>query len=94
MIVITKDHIKLLKRAYWRFDDCEFGAPAMDCKRPYGNSSVEADIAEILGWGIVRCPHCDEVIGDDNYRERARKIHEELVEVIQAIIQNLNEEDY
>ena len=31
-----------------RWDDCEFGAPAIDCKRPYGNSDVYNDIAKIL----------------------------------------------
>ena len=32
----------------WR--DCEYGAPEINPKRPYGNSSVELDICEILGW--------------------------------------------
>lgn len=47
--VVTADHIKLLKAAVVRWDDSEFGAPAIDSKRPYGNSSVLLDIAEILG---------------------------------------------
>ena len=46
---ITKDHLKLLKRMYVGWDDCEFGAPAIDCKRPYGNSDVLDDIKEITG---------------------------------------------
>lgn len=46
---VTDEHIKLLRRAYVSWDDCEFGAPAIDCKRPYGNSDVVSDIAEILG---------------------------------------------
>jgi hypothetical protein len=45
---VTDDHLKLMRRAYVSWDDCEFGAPAVDCKRPYGNSDVLADIAEIL----------------------------------------------
>lgn len=45
---VTEQHLALLGRAYVRWDDCEFGAPAIDPKRPYGNSSVERDIAEIL----------------------------------------------
>ena len=45
---VTDEHLKLLRRAYVGWDDCEFGAPAIDCKRPYGNSDVIADIAEIL----------------------------------------------
>lgn len=35
-----------------RWEDCEYGAPGIDCKRPYGNSDVEYDIAEILKWEI------------------------------------------
>src|ERR1700734_729843 len=46
---VTEDHLKLLRHAYVGWDDCEFGAPAIDCKRPYGNSDVIDDIAEILG---------------------------------------------
>lgn len=47
--VVTKEHIKLLQSAVVRWEDCEFGAPSIDCKRPYGNSSVYQDIAEVLG---------------------------------------------
>lgn len=43
-------HIKLLRAAYVRWDESEFGAPAIDSKRPYGNSSVLEDIREILGY--------------------------------------------
>lgn len=32
---------------FW--DNTEFGAPSIDPKRPYGNSHVFGDIAEILG---------------------------------------------
>jgi hypothetical protein len=47
---VTEEHIKLLRAAYVDWRECEFGAPAIDCKRPYGNSSVELDIADILGY--------------------------------------------
>lgn len=46
---VTADHLKLMKRAYVSWDDAEFGAPEIDAKRPYGNSNVIEDIAEILG---------------------------------------------
>lgn len=46
---VTEEHLKLLRRAYVSWDDCEFGAPEIDPKRPYGNSDVIEDIAEILG---------------------------------------------
>ena len=46
---LKDEHIKLLRNMCVRWDDCEFGAPAIDCKRPYGNSDVYNDIAKILG---------------------------------------------
>ena len=46
---VTEDHLKLLRHAhlYWDYDE-GYGAPAINPKRPYGNSYVERDIAEIL----------------------------------------------
>ena len=46
---VTDEHLRLLRRAYVAWDDTEFGAPEIACKRPYGNSNVLGDIAEILG---------------------------------------------
>jgi hypothetical protein len=31
-------------------DSCEYGCLGTDCKRPFGNSYVEGDILEIIGW--------------------------------------------
>jgi hypothetical protein len=45
---VTDEHLKLLRRTNVGWEDGEFGAPSIDCKRPYGNSSVYNDIAEIL----------------------------------------------
>ncbi len=49
---VTADHLKLLRAAYVDWDACEFGAPAIDSKRPYGNGGVVRDIANIVepGW--------------------------------------------
>ena len=46
---ITDKHIKLLKRMNVDWWSCEFGSPAIDPKRPYGNSDVIDDMAEIIG---------------------------------------------
>lgn len=46
---VLPEHVKLLQRAYVSWDEGEFGAPAIDCKRPYGNSNAIADIGKILG---------------------------------------------
>lgn len=45
---LKDEHIKLLRNMYVSWDDCEFGAPSIDCKRPYGNSDVYKDISKIL----------------------------------------------
>lgn len=70
----TKDHLKLLKAAYWSWDDCEFGAASMDPKRPYGNSNVLNDLAELL-------PHLDE--------ETRVRVHCELPAVLAYITKHL-----
>ncbi|MBS1722762.1 MAG: hypothetical protein JSS66_07180 [Armatimonadetes bacterium] len=80
---ITEDHLKLLKNACWSNVNCEFGAPAIDCKRPYGNSSgVIDDIADILGIEAV-----ETYDGEKTYtREQGdycRKLHDELVTVLE-----------
>jgi hypothetical protein len=45
---VTEEHLRLLRcaRVFWY--DAEFGAPSIDPKRPYGDSNVFGDIAEIL----------------------------------------------
>lgn len=43
---LTEDHIKLMSRAYISWNDGECGAPGVDTKRPYGNSSVIMDVYE------------------------------------------------
>lgn len=47
---LKPEHIKLLSSAYIGWNDAEYGAPEIDPKRPYGNSDVEEDICDILGW--------------------------------------------
>lgn len=77
---LTADHIKLLQEACIRWEDCETGAPAIDCKRPYGNSYVPGDIAEILGWEI----------GEDGLTEEQKKkayaLHKETETALQIIL--------
>jgi len=78
---LTEDHVKLLTAAEVGWQDCEYGAPEIDPKRPYGNSSVELDIAEALGWEWDK--------RDDlptELRERAWKIHKGTEEALQIIL--------
>lgn len=47
---IKKEHLTLLQRFEVGWQDCEFGAPEIDPKRPYGNSNVIQDMVEVLGF--------------------------------------------
>jgi hypothetical protein len=83
---LTSEHLKLLQRAIVTWEDCEFGAPAIDCKRPYGNSSVYHDIAEILG--IPANQDEDEPYTREQY-ERMRQLHGETQTALQIILATL-----
>lgn len=83
---VTEDHLKLLRAAYLRWDDCEFGAPAIDSKRPYGNSDVVQDIAEILGWRIPDYEDADYEAYWDSVADKARKLHEETLIALQIAL--------
>ena len=79
-MLITEDHIKLLNRMRVSWDDDEYGAPAIDPKRPYGDSDVERDVAEILEWDID---------GDELTEQQERKalaIHKEMEDVLQYLV--------
>lgn len=46
---VKKEHLTLLKHMCVGWQDCEFGAPEIDPKRPFGNSGVISDMIEIFG---------------------------------------------
>jgi hypothetical protein len=73
--IIREEHLNLLKRSYWEWWRCEFGSPAIDCKRPFGNSDVVADVNEILGV-------------EYSY-EQCQELVKELVTVMQIIAKTL-----
>lgn len=80
---LTETHIKLLKNANVSWSDCEFGAPGIDCKRPYGNGDVHRDIANILGF-----PPSDNE--DEPYPEPMLdyfdKLHQSLETALQIVL--------
>ena len=48
-LIITEDHVKLLSRLKFDWDrEIEWGGVSSDFKRPFGNSGVPQDVAEIL----------------------------------------------
>lgn len=78
---VTQQHIDLLRNAVVGWENCEFGAPAIDCKRPYGNSSVYDDIAEILGIS----KNMDDDWSDEQHA-MMRRLHEETRTVLQIFL--------
>lgn len=80
---LTADHLTLLRAAVVRWEDCEFGAPAIDCKRPYGNSGVLYDMAQLLH--VAYDEDEGEFVNPDD-EDRLRKIHSETETALQVIL--------
>ena len=80
---LTEQHLALMKRMFVGWQDCEFGAPEIDPKRPYGNSDVLGDIAEILG---VPIPDNDEDFPPE-VEEKLIQVHAEMQTAIAIMLQ-------
>ncbi len=78
---LTADHITLLTNVYVGWSNCEYGAPEIDPKRPYGNGCVEHDIASLLQW-----PVDDDEGPSQEQRQRASVIHAETQNALQVIL--------
>lgn len=81
---LCKEHMKLLQKMHWEYSDFETGAPAVDGKRPYGNSYVPPDVIEILGMELP-----DEN-DEDSYNktvEKAMRFHYESHTALEIILQ-------
>ena len=78
---ITEAHLKLAQRMYVSWENREYGAPSINCTRPYGNSSVTEDIVKILGL-----PYNEEEEVPEHLSDYARQIHEEMETVLQICL--------
>ena len=85
---ITSDHLELMRSMIVKWDYCEYGAPEIDPKRPYGNSDVASDIHEILGW---EWPPDDQWDLEAAAEKRARELHVEMKTVLQIAVQHPGE---
>jgi hypothetical protein len=79
---VTDEHLRLLRRAYISWDETEFGAPGINPKRPYGNSDVFTDIAEILEVPDGEWMDADEELTPDA-EWRFLRLHVETAIVLQ-----------
>jgi hypothetical protein len=78
LFTVREDHLKLLRRFCVGWQDCETGAPEIDPKRPYGNSSVEEDIHEILTGERREL--------SDEERDNYYNLHRETEKVLQIVL--------
>ena len=83
---LRQSHLDLLKETAISWDDCEYGAPCIDCKRPYGNSSVEDDIADIIK--LPKKDNWDKKEEDWNEKatEQMRDLHKETEIALQIVL--------
>ena len=84
---LTEQHLKLLKRANVYWEDAESGAPAIDPKRPYGNSAAIIDVLEILGIEPAnRCRNCgnDYSLEQEQMADRLHRETETALEIVLA----------
>src|SRR4030042_6587273 len=82
---LRPEHIKLLSNSFVGWQSCETGAPAIDPKRPYGNSDVPSDVAEILGAAGKKCPHCGEFL-ESAETDKLLKLHRETEIALQIVL--------
>jgi hypothetical protein len=82
---VRPEHITLLQNTYVSWDDCEFGAPSIDCKRPYGDSLVLENMAEILGVPMKENNYGDMELTDED-SERLLALHKETRTVLQIFL--------
>lgn len=84
MFTMTEEHIKLLRAMYVGWQDCEYGAPEIDPKRPYGNSSGVVDVARVLGVPLDK--NADDYGLSQSERDRLNKLHGETATALQIVL--------
>jgi hypothetical protein len=83
---LTEQHVTLLRHAYVAWEDCEFGAPAINPKRPYGNSDVLTDIAKLLHPEFAAMREGAQMDWMEDNEARLRAVHEETVTALQIVL--------
>lgn len=82
---VTRDHIKLVRglQIEWNENtDCSLGVPSANGKRPYGNSDVATDVAELIKLDFV-----DEEKGLTKQQEKyCFQLHRDMETVLQIVL--------
>lgn len=83
---LTDDHVKLIRQfSIWWDDGAYDGAPAVDCKRPFGNGDYVSDIAEIIGLEQIEADD-GETFWPKGTRDRCEQLYRELAEALQVVL--------
>jgi hypothetical protein len=85
---LTEEHLTLLRNSYVEqgLSGYETGAAWLNPKRPYGNSAVEEDIVELLGWPYPEGWDKDEDELPSRMRKAAMKIHQQTPTALQIVL--------
>jgi hypothetical protein len=88
-------HLKLLRHANVGWNECEFGAPSIDCKRPYGSSSPYKDMFDVVYGkpvgkvsvgGKEYAIDVDDWEMPDDVTDELAKLHHELETALQIVL--------
>lgn len=83
---LTEQHLTLLRHAYVVWGGYEFGAPAINPKRPYGNSDVLTDIAKLLHPEFVAMREGAQADWLEDNVNRLERVHEETQTALQIVL--------
>jgi hypothetical protein len=83
---LTADHVLLLRNASIDFQDGpEWGGPAIDCKRPFGNGDMVGDMALLLGVNNVETDD-EEIHWPPGTRLNMMHLYGELGDALQVVL--------
>ena len=83
---ITEKHIKLMKNMNVGYNEhCEFGAPDIDPKRPYGNGNVYRDIARILEIEPALIKDGESIFSEDQ-EDAMLALHKQMKTALQVVL--------
>lgn len=86
---ITNEHLSLMQKMNIIYDArFYYGAPTVDQKRPYGNSDIVSDIAEIIG--IEKIEGDDDFIWPKGTTEKCISLHKETAIALQICLHTMS----
>lgn len=84
---VREEHLKLIKKFSLTWCNAEFGAPMVSPKRPYGNSYVYGDMADILEIKGEKEEDGELILSSKQERELL-KLHKETLIALQVLLEN------